>query len=172
MHNVHVDLLANKNLIYIPCRFTYSLAVAENESAEYGAYTFEVNHLKARFRVAKITPTKIGQFVTLWKRTEKGTIQPYDISDSVDLVVISTRKDNQLGQFVFPKSVLLDKNIFSNTTQKGKLGFRVYPPWDKTLNKQAQRTQQWQLHYFLELSVDRPIDYVRAKALYLAEGSL
>jgi hypothetical protein len=37
----------------------------EAESAEYGAYTFELNDLSVRFRVAKITPTKIGQFVTL-----------------------------------------------------------------------------------------------------------
>ena len=169
MHNIHVDLLASINLIYNPCGFACSLITAENESTEYGAYVFEVNHLKVRFRVAKITPTKIGQFVTLWKRIKEGPIQPYDISDAVDLVVISTRNGHQFGQIIFPKSVLLEKNIFSNANQEGKRGFRVYPPWDKALNKQAQKTQQWQLHYFLELPVAHPIDYDKAKTLYLAK---
>jgi hypothetical protein len=65
-HNItHHDLLTAKDLVYNPCRFKCSQPIMEAESAEYGAYTFELNDLSVRFRVAKITPTKIGQFVTL-----------------------------------------------------------------------------------------------------------
>lgn len=42
--------------------------VAEAESAEYGACRFALEGHSIVFRVAKITPTKTGQFVTLWKR--------------------------------------------------------------------------------------------------------
>jgi hypothetical protein len=42
---------------------------ADAESLAYGAHTFEVNGRKAVFRVARTTPKKAGQFVTLWQRT-------------------------------------------------------------------------------------------------------
>ncbi len=56
-----------------------SYPVPESESAEYGAYCFSLDHKKVLFRIAKTTPTKIGQFVTLWKRpSPKGEIVPFD----------------------------------------------------------------------------------------------
>ncbi|WP_081584805.1 MepB family protein [Bacillus bingmayongensis] len=48
-------------------------------------YIFNLNALSIRFGVSKITPTKVGRFVTLWERSEYGSIQPYDISDSANL---------------------------------------------------------------------------------------
>ena len=119
------------------------------------------------YRRAKITPTKTGQFVTLWKRTKNGPIQPFDSNDEIDLVVIDTPSANRLGQFVFPKGVLLEKGVLSNDRKEGKRGFRVYPPWDIATSKQAQKTQSWQLKYFLSYSNDEPIDINRAKSLYL-----
>ncbi len=56
------------------------------------------------------------------------------------------------GQFIFPKSILLVKGILSDGEKDGKRGFRVYPPWDKAVNKQAKQTQQWQLQYFTDSS--------------------
>jgi hypothetical protein len=32
----------------------------------------------------------------------------------------------------------------------GKRGFRVYPIWDKPDNKQAEKTQKWQVKHFLD----------------------
>ena len=163
---IHSDLLAIKELIYDANEFACSFPIKEAESSEYGACTFELNGLSIKFRTAKITPTKIGQFVTLWKRIEKGPIQPFDITDSIDLFVISTRKDNHFGQFVFPKSVLCEQGVISTNNKEGKRAIRVYPPWDKTTNKQAQKTQKWQLDFFLEIPSDKPIDMERAKILY------
>jgi hypothetical protein len=164
---LHQDLAGIKSLLYDPCGFKCSQLIKETESAEYGAYTFQLNDFFIRFRVAKITPTKTGQFVTLWKRIGNKPIQPYDISDQIDFFVVSTRKDNYFGQFVFPKVVLHEQGILSVNGKGGKRAIRVYPPWDNDLNKQAQKTQRWQINYFLEIPQDNKIDYARAEMLYL-----
>ena len=166
-HTIHQDLLDMKSLVYNPCGLICSQPVKEPESTEYGAHTFILNDFSIRFRVAKITPTKIGQFVTLWKRIGNGPIQPYDISDPVDFFIISTRKDSNFGQFVFPKSVLSEQGVLSIYGQGGKRGIRVYPPWDQTLNRQAQNTQKWQIKYFIELSNNSKIVCARAQMLCL-----
>ncbi|NOU95966.1 MepB domain containing protein [Paenibacillus sp. LMG 31456] len=163
---IHSDLLATKDLIYNPCRLDCSRPRQEAQNAEYGAYVFNLNALSIRFRVAKLTPTKIGQFVTLWERIGEGPIQPYDVSDPVDLFVISTREGSNLGQFIFPKAVLCDRDIVSKEGKGGKRAIRVYPPWDKPTSRQAQKTQDWQLKYFLEIPMNLPIDMVRAQTLY------
>jgi hypothetical protein len=163
---IHSDLLATRELVFSPCRFEFSQPLIEAQNAEYGAYIFKLNTLTVRFRVAKITPTKVGQFVTLWERIGDGAIQPYDISDPVDLFVISTRKGNNFGQFVFPKAVLCDQNIISNKGKGGKRAIRVYPPWDKPTSRQAQKTQKWQLKYFIEIPINTPIDCARVQMLY------
>lgn len=163
---IHSDLLAIKDLIYDPCDCKCSLPIKEAESSEYGACDFELNGLSIKFRNAKITPTKIGQFVTLWKRIDKSPIQPFDFTDSFDLFIISTRKDNHFGQFIFPKSVLCEQGIISTNNKEGKRAIRVYPPWDETLSKQAQKTQKWQLDYFLEIPSDKPINMELVKKLY------
>ena len=146
--------------------FDSALPQIESESAEYGACRFALNSLSICFRVAKITPTKIGQFVTLWKRTGKSPIQPFDLSDPVDFFVISVRKEGLFGQFVFPKLVLSEKGSVSKNGQGGKRAIRVYPPWDNTISPQAQKTQKWQLEYFLEIPSERPVDMHRLQYLY------
>jgi len=163
---IHSDLLATKDLAYNPCRFYCSEPLQEEQNADYGAYVFNLNGISIRFRVAKITPTKVGQFVTLWERIGNGSIQPYDVSDAVDLFVISTRKGSHFGQFVFPKAVLCDHDIVSDQGEGGKRAIRVYPPWDNPTSRQAMRTQKWQLEYFMEIPVNIPIDVVRAQMLY------
>jgi hypothetical protein len=42
----------------------------------------------------------------------------------------------------------------------------VYPPWDIVVNRQAQKTQKWQLEYFLEIPENTGIDVARANLLY------
>src|SRR5665647_2614359 len=155
---IHSDLLATMVLVYKPCKLAYSQPLEETQNAEYGAYVFSLNGHSLRFRVAKITPTKVGQFVTLWERVEKGPIQPYDLSNSVDFFVISTREGNNWGQFVFPKAVLYEQGVLSSGGKGGKRAIRVYPPWDQTTSKQAQKTQTWQLKYFLEIPHEKPVD--------------
>ncbi len=147
----HPDLIAAQKLAYEPNHILISHLIKEEESQEYGAFTLEINHRRIKFRVAKITPTKTGQFVTLWKRIEKGPILPYDMDDPIDLFVISVRTSQHFGQFVFPKTVLCEKGIVSKNRQGGKRAIRLYPPWDTPDSKQAKNTQMWQRLYFFEI---------------------
>ncbi|WP_202702916.1 MepB family protein [Flavobacterium sp. UGB4466] len=146
------DLRIAKELLYDCCDFDLTLPQPEAESNEYDAYRFRLNQKNICYRKAKITPTKTGQFVTLWKRNTAGIIAPFDFTDAIDFVIVSVRKSELYGQFVFPKSVLLEKGIFTTSKKEGKRATRVYPPWDETTSKQAQKTQQWQLNYFYSIT--------------------
>ena len=148
------------------CHLKYTDPIREDESSDYEAHSFKLNSFSIRFRVAKITPTKIGQFVTLWKRIGRGPIKPFDASDAIDLVIIVVRKAGHFGQFIFPKSALIEFGIISTKNKEGKRAIRVYPPWDHPESKQAQRTQNWQLKFYLDIPSTDSIDIDRALALY------
>lgn len=165
------DLTLAHTQVYFPSGFTCAPVQPEAESADYGACTLTVNGLRLRFRVAKITPTKTGQFVTLWKRQGTGPIQPFDLADPVDAVVVSTRSGMHFGQFVFPMKVLAARGVVATRGRGGKRAMRVYPPWDITTSRQAQLTQTWQSDYFLDMSPGRAADLARAKALFAAGSS-
>ncbi|MES2951305.1 MAG: MepB family protein [Pseudomonadota bacterium] len=165
-HAVHPDLLAIQTQVYRPLGLACSAPEPEAESADYGATTFALDGAAVRFRVAKTTPTKVGQFVTLWKRLGKGPIQPFDVSDAVDCFVVSTRTQDHFGQFVFPKTVLCARDIVSIHGTGGKRAMRVYPPWDNTTSRQAAATQRWQLEFFLDLTPGLGMDEARARQLY------
>lgn len=125
------------------------------EGKAYEACTFELNGHKIIHRTSNITPTKIGQFVAIWKRNEKGITAPYDMSDDFDFMIISCRNEDKLGQFIFSKEVLLKQNILSNNKLGGKRGIRVYPDWDVPDNNQAKKTQTWQTDYFVNINCDK-----------------
>lgn len=130
-----------------------SAPVAEEESAEYGACRLSIDEKSVVFRVAKTTPTKLGQFVTIWKRpTSDGEIAPLDSSDDVDFVVISVRDfdSGRHGQFVFDRDVLVAKGVMSRDGRGGKRAMRVYGPWVQPIAKSAIKAQQWQAACFLE----------------------
>ncbi|MFJ9822604.1 MepB family protein [Streptomyces sp. NPDC101151] len=164
--STHSDLVAAKAIVYDPCGFTCAQPVPESESAEYAAHAFTLDGLSIRFRVARTTPTKVGQFVTVWKRSLGGPIQPFDATDPVDLFVISSRGHHHFGQFVFPMEALRRHGVVSVNGNGGKRAFRVYPPWVTTTNRQASSTQAWQLDHFLNLDEDEPFDSARAHKLY------
>ena len=162
----HRDLLVAQELAYEPSGFAYHNLIKEAESAEYGASTFEMNNRHIKFRIGKITPTKIGQFVTLWKRIEDGVIQPHDLADPVDLFVVSVRNEEKFGQFVFPKLILFEKGFISNQSKGGRRAMRIYPPWDIPDSQQAKKTQAWQLAYFLEIDPHKAVDVCRVQKLF------
>lgn len=163
---VHPDLITAQKLVYEPNGLDCKVVEIDIESKEYGACTLQINNLRAKFRVGKITPTKIGQFVTLWKRIGKGPIQPYDITDPVDLFIVSVRNNQHFGQFIFPKEVLYEKGVLSKNEQGGKRAMRIYPPWDQPDNSQAQKSQHWQLNYFFEIGA-QGTDRDRIQKLFL-----
>ena len=169
MTTPHPDLLAAQALAYAPCGYSFAQLQPEAESADYAACTLLLGGLRCCFRVAKITPTKVGQFVTLWKRVGRGPIQPFDLSDPVDVFVVSARSGPHLGQFVFPIAALVAHGVVASGdatgSRAGKRALRVYPPWDTTTSRQAQRTQTWQLQYFVDMRERRAVDLARVKTL-------
>jgi hypothetical protein len=155
-----------KKQVYDECSLHFSNLQMEEESRDYGACTFSINSSVVIGRDAKQTPKKTGQFVTIWKRMDGGPTQPFSFSDTIDFFVINTRKGDQFGQFVFPKATLIKHRIISQPSVRGKLGMRVYPPWELAGSKQATKTQSWQLEFFLHIPRDSTIDVQRAKLLY------
>uniref|UniRef100_UPI004049B35A MepB family protein n=1 Tax=Flavobacterium sp. TaxID=239 RepID=UPI004049B35A len=150
MTNMESFLLENK--LFSNVFFEIKNITFHDESKEYGSASFLLNGQKISYRKAKITPKKVGQFVTFWKRTSNGIITPFDSQDNFDFLVIKCAFENKEGQFIFPKSILLQKGIVSSNTKDGKRAFRVYPIWEKPTSKQALKTQLWQKEYFVELS--------------------
>ncbi|MFG3309848.1 MepB family protein [Streptomyces wuyuanensis] len=165
---IPADLLAAKELVYDPSGFTCSLPVLEAESADYGACEFALDGLSVRFRTARTTPVKAGQFVTVWKRHAGGPIQPFDSEDGVDVLVVGVREGGSRGQFVFPRDVLCERGVFARDGSGGKRAFRVYPPWVTTTSRQAGSSQRWQTNHFLALPAAGTADTGRARSLYHA----
>ncbi|HRB68890.1 MAG TPA: MepB family protein, partial [Chitinophagales bacterium] len=106
-----------------------------------------------------------GQFVSIWKRNKQGITEPFNISDEFDLYIIATRHNQKFGLFIFSKTILLENKILSDTKKVGKRGIRVYPTWDETTNKQAQKTQHWQTKYFLEITQGNQINTAIVRSL-------
>ena len=165
LKSIHSDLNVVKELVYDKCGFDLTDLKQNLESKEYGACSFVLNGKTIQQRISKITPTKTGQFVTIWKRNENGITEPFDNSDDFDFVIITARNDNNFGQFIFPKSVLADNGIITQNGKEGKRGIRVYPPWDIVTNKQAMKTQNWQTKYFLTIKNDNSTDLDLTKKL-------
>ncbi len=150
-----------KTSIFDKCDFEVSELLLDKECKEYDGCTFKLNDKNIIFRNAKITPKKVGQFVTFWKRNKEGITEPFSETDTFDYYVINVQAENQVGQFIFSKSVLIEKGIISNSKKEGKRGFRVYPIWDKTVSKQAISTQKWQLNYFFEMNDNLDFNFVK-----------
>mgnify|MGYP003635188015 CR=1 FL=1 len=153
--------------IYAKCALDISDFKLEPESKEYDACQFKLNGKHMINRNAKITPKKVGQFVTFWKRNGNGPIEPFKETDKIDFYTVNVRTENAFGQFVFPKSELIKKGIISTEKKEGKRAFRVYPKWDIAKNKQAERTQKWQLNYFYE--INDSTDLIKVSELYKNE---
>ena len=153
--------------VYTKCGLKISDFQLEPESKEYHACRFDLNGRKIISRNSKITPNKVGQFVTFWNRNGNGPIEPLEETDQIDFYAVNVQTENEFGQFVFPKSVLIKKGIISTSKKEGKRAFRVYPNWDVAKNKQAERTQKWQLEYFYE--INDSTDLKKVEELYKTE---
>jgi len=152
--------------VYFICGFTISNLKIKSEGVAYGACSFVLNGLKIEHRTSRVTPTKTGQFVTIWKRGHDGLTTPFDKADDIDFVVITSGRGDDLGQFIFPMAVLVEGGICSKNGKGGKRGIRVYPPWDTTHSKQAASTQRWQKEYFIALQSSDSSDLARIRQLF------
>ena len=148
-HDVHPDVTEALRHLSQPAG-TSTTPAAEADNLEYGAAVVNLGQELIRFRVGKLTPTKVGLFVAVWRRAKDGSTEPFPAEDGADLLVITVREGTRAGYFAFPKSALVKQGIVSVNGTGGKRGFRVYPPWSEVSNRQAVRTRQWQCGYFTE----------------------
>lgn len=163
MHEAfHADIVAATRLLADRGIACPDLAI-EPDNAEYGAAISDAAGL--RFRVGKVTPRKVGMFVTVWRRATNGSTEPLPDADRVRSLIVTAREGDRFGFFAFPRSALRQHGITSVDGAGGKRGFRVYPPWSATANPQAKRSQAWQAEYFLELGTPAEIDAQRAQRL-------
>ncbi|MBK6834216.1 MAG: MepB family protein [Bacteroidetes bacterium] len=162
---MHKNLQIIKEQFYDTCGFEFTNLSINAESLEYGACTFKLNGRLIQYRVSKITPTKTGQFVTIWKRNKNGITEPFDSKDDFDFIIITSISDENSGQFIFPKSILIEKGIITSKGKKGKRGIRVYPPWNKTTSEQAEKTQKWQINYFVHTTTNQESNCTLFKSL-------
>ncbi|GKV68626.1 mep operon protein MepB [Sporosarcina sp. NCCP-2716] len=140
-------------LIYEPNNLLAKSIAEENQNNQYGAGVFQLASKTVRFRVAKVTPAKEGQFVACWEKDGNRKNQPYVYEEAPDFLVITTFKnENEFGQFIFPKEVLLKQGILRSASTTGKMAFRVYPSWDHPSSTQAMKTQKWQSPFFVDMS--------------------
>lgn len=138
--------------LYSPHDMALTAICEEPQNAAYSAGIFQTALKTVRFRVAKQTPKKIGQFVAFWEKDSHNKNQAFSYEEAPDLLVITTFKNvHHYGQFVFPKEVLLKRKILRTDSNPGKMAMRVYPSWDHPTSKQAITTQNWQLPYFVDM---------------------
>lgn len=160
MTDFYTTLTYLNKLIYEPNDFILKAVQEEKQNAKYGAGTF-------RLRVANVTPNKVGQFVAFQEKDENNKNQPYLYEEAPNLLVKTTFKNHkEFGQFIFPKEILLKQNILRSKSTKGKMGLRVYPSWDSPTSKQARKTQEWQLPYFVDMSDQNKLSIERMIGLY------
>lgn len=155
-----------QNVIEAKSGLKFESFKSENESSEYYAHTFTLKGKKGLFRIAKKTPTKSGWFVTVWKRGVDRIVAPYAESDAIDFFVIALVDGDNVGQFIFSRRILIEKNIFSANGKEGKRAMRVYTPWDNPTSAQAKKTQQWQSQFFVDLSSLGSESIVKINDLY------
>lgn len=161
--SMNKDLSIFNENIFKKLNLTISEFKIDEESTAYEGCEFTLDLRKIIFRAAKTTPKKAGQFVTFWKRNAQGITEPFSETDDFDFYVIHLQSENQIGYFIFPKSILIEKGIISTAKKDGKRGFRVYAIWDKTTSKQAIETQKWQLNYFFDMN--EPSHFEKIKKL-------
>ncbi|ASA21225.1 MepB family protein [Paenibacillus donghaensis] len=168
MNTFYKTLTYVKEVLYEPTHLTIESIREEPQNSEYGAGLFQLNSKSVRFRVAKITPTKTGQFVVFWEKDADHKNQAFSYENAPDLLVINVFNPttNDLGQFVFPKDVLVKHKILTTAAAKGKMAIRVYPSWDTPTSKQALATQKWQLPYFIIVDNKNEIQIQELNRLY------
>lgn len=101
-----------KKVIYDRIDLKINNLTSNKEGIKYLAYSYYLNNINIEHRLAKVTPKKVGQFVAIWKRNDKGLTIPYDVSDNINFFMVVSKKFSNIGVFIFPKEILAKKELF------------------------------------------------------------
>ncbi|WGD36793.1 MepB family protein [Lysinibacter sp. HNR] len=122
----------------------YEAPQLEPQNSNYQSGVVRLNGELWRIRTARVTPTKPGAFVAVWKRNERGKTQPFDTDDPATGLLVFVEERDRFGVFRFQACQLEIMGITASVSQPGKRGFRLYPSWCRALNTQAAHTQHEQ----------------------------
>jgi hypothetical protein len=123
----------------------------EEQNSDYESGVARIGNEQWRIRTARITPTKPGAFVAVWKRGKDGSTGPFTADESMSGLLVFVEEQERFGVFQFTTEHLTSLGYVSSDLHPGKRGFRVYPAWCTDLNSQASRTQRAQGSVFVEL---------------------
>ena len=170
---------------FIPAGYKITKAIELDpvpESSKYEGLVFSLDDKDIVYRKGKVTPDRPGAFLAVWQRPSLDNIdgnKPIPLkSDALNYLFIFVEEHSSLttndalvnshkhGMFIFPVSLLIENGIVSSTKNKGKTGFRVFPPWSdnrgiagtRVFSDSGKKTQRWQLPYFIEINDDGFID--------------
>ncbi|WP_284985358.1 MepB family protein [Arthrobacter sp. fls2-241-R2A-172] len=124
---------------------------AEEQNGDYESGVVLFGKEWWRIRTARITPTKPGAFVAVWKRDGGGSTRPFMADELMSGLMVFVEERGRFGVFRFSPSHLISLGYVTSEFHPGKRGFRVYPAWCSDLNPQASRTQRAQADAFVEL---------------------
>ncbi len=181
------------NSEFIPAGYTLTRGVElypTPESKKYEALLFGINNKNVVYRKANVTPDRPGAFLAVWQRpvspcTTKNKPIPLHF-DELDYLFVQVQEHSGItcmerkikkpksGIFIFPVSILIEKGVVSSDSQKGKTGFRVFPPWSqdrgvlatKVFSASGKKTQRWQLPFFIEINENGVIDSCKLEKLF------
>ena len=134
------ELLQNTLIPFL--KGTFDNYQEEHQNSEYESFSFSINQYSFRNRLAKKTPTKKGYFVVFWEKDNNNKNKAFDYKNSPDFLIVNVFDNEHKGLFVFPKSELLKQKILRTSQVKGKMAIRVYPLWEQSLNKTAEKYRQ------------------------------
>jgi hypothetical protein len=123
---------------------------AEEQNSDYESGVALIGDERWRIRTARVTATKPGAFVAVWKRSEGGETRPFRMDESLTGLLVFVVERNRFGVFRFTAAQLVSLGYVTSELHAGKRGFRVYPAWCSGLNSQATRTQRAQAAAFFE----------------------
>ncbi len=92
------ELLNAIKMVYEPMGIGITNIYKEEEGRDYGACRLKLDGREIVFRVAKTTPKKMGQFVTVWQRPCAGVgYMRFNARDKIDFIIISVTDNNNIG---------------------------------------------------------------------------
>lgn len=160
------EIATLNNLVFNPLDLQISDIIPDLECEDYFGFNFKINQINIKFRKSKLTPKKVGQFVTFWKRDSDGKTIPFDISGDFDYYIIYVEENENSGSFIFPKAILEKENYISGKLSAGKRGFRIYADWHLPNNKKAEKTKYWQTEFFINFSEPENIVIEKFKNIF------
>ncbi|WP_029067703.1 MepB family protein [Jonesia quinghaiensis] len=128
-----------------------AVVVPEEQRGDYESGVAVFGGERWRVRTGRITASKPGAFVAVWRRGEGGVTEPFPDDDGVDGLLVFVEFAGRFGVFRFTVEHLRELGVVSSHGGGGKRGFRVYPAWCEGLNAQAGRSQRAQAKAFSEL---------------------